>query len=108
MIRNIYVKFIQEVDKISNYIFRITEQENRNIKFLIFLHPFGTMVKIKDLDRNTIDNVKTYNSNQPVALMKNVKAGGLKYISGESFGLLRKGQFEEPVTQALECSDIFY
>jgi hypothetical protein len=104
----IYITFIQEIDKISNYIFNITEREKRNIKFLVFLHPFGTMIKIKDLDRHTIENVKNYNADQPHTVMKNVITGGAKYVFGESFGLLSKGQLGEPVVQALECSDIFY
>jgi hypothetical protein len=107
-IKNIYMKFIKEVGLISDYLFRLTEHEKRNIKFIVFFHPFGSIVKIKDLDRHTIDMVKNYNANQPHALMKNVYNGGLKYISGESFKLLRTGEFEEPIMNALECSDILY
>jgi hypothetical protein len=108
MIKDIYIKFIKEVDFISNYLFSITEQAKKNIKFLIFLYPFGSIIKIKDFDRNTIDNVKVYSPNQAHALMKNVNAGGIGYVAGDSLELLTRSQFKEPILQALECSDIFY
>jgi hypothetical protein len=108
MMKQIYMKFVKETDSISNYIFRIMEKEKRELKFLIFFHPFGSIIKIKDLDRNTIENVKNYNSTQPHTFMKNIKTGGLKYVCGESFNLLREGELKEPVLQALECSDVFY
>jgi hypothetical protein len=108
MMKRIYIKFIKEVGLISEYIFRIMEHYKRKIKFRIFFHPFGSIIKIKDLDRHTVESIENYHSTQPHAFMKNIKNKGLKYFSEESFSILKNSELEEPIGQALECSDMLY
>jgi hypothetical protein len=105
----LYATLVTEVDLVSNYIFRVLERERRQLKKIIaFIHPFGTMIKLKDMNMATDEKYNIYNPCQVQTFMRNVKTDGLKYLSSESLGILREGVNGEAVKNALECCDIFF
>jgi hypothetical protein len=107
-IKEIYANFINEVSNISTFLCNVIIKERRDISIKIFLHPFGSVMKIFDNDYKRSETFYNHNSTQVQSIMKNVKLEGLKYIGSEGLGLLESSIYKEPVDQALECCDILY
>jgi hypothetical protein len=103
----IYIHLIQEVSLLSEYLYRITEKERRRIKLMVFLHPFGVVTRLRDIDMAQEDKFIEYNPTQAQAFIKNIKTDGIKYISSEPLGIMLDGLNKEAVVNALDCCDIF-
>jgi hypothetical protein len=84
------------------------EKERRNINLIIFLHPFGSVIRIYDKNYHLSDLFYNHHSTQVQSVLKNIKTDGLKYIESEGLGLLQESVLHEPVEQALECCDTLY
>jgi hypothetical protein len=107
-IGSLYAKFIQEVSSVCMYLSHIIEKENQAFNIIIFLHPFGSVVRIIDKYRCLKELFFSHHSTQVQNIMKNVKAGGLKYIGSEGLGLLEESVLNKPVDHALTCCDAIY
>jgi hypothetical protein len=104
-IRNIYITLITEVGAACEYLFRVLEGEKRRLAIKVFLHPFGSVIRIHDYDRKIMDRFNNYNSTQIQSVMKSIRAGGvLGYISSEGLDILESCHIYKPVEQALENS----
>jgi hypothetical protein len=104
-IRNIYITLITEVGAACEYLFRILEAERRRLAIKVFLHPFGSVIRIHDYDREIIDRFNNYNSTQVQSVMKNIRAGGvLGYITSEGLNILECCHIYKPIEQAFENS----
>jgi hypothetical protein len=101
----IYSLLVMEVDRMSNYLFRVFERERRHLKIVVFLHPFGSVIKLIDMDMHREEKFNVYTTGQVQSLMKNVITDGVKYFGSESFGILRQGPKGEVMENALVCCD---
>jgi hypothetical protein len=107
-IRCIYINFIHEVNTICHYLSSIMEKEKRIFNIIVFLHPFGSVIRLNDKKYCQNESFYNHHSTQVQSIMKNVKTEGLRYIRSEGLGLLKSSTLNTPVDQALECCDILY
>jgi hypothetical protein len=105
--KSIYIHLIQEVGLLSEYLYRIVEKERRRIEVMIFLHPFGVVTRLRDIDMAYEEKFTEYNPNQAQTFIKNIRTDGIKYLSSESLDIMRRGINGEAVGNALDCCDIF-
>jgi hypothetical protein len=105
--KSIYIHLIQEVGLLSEYLYRIVEKEKRRIELMIFLHPFGVVTRLRDIDMAYEEKFTEYNPNQAQTFIKNIRTDGIKYLLSESLDIMRRGLNGEAVGNALDCCDIF-
>jgi hypothetical protein len=105
--RDIYCRLVKEAGRASEYIFRVLDKERRRLKILVFLHPFGSVIRLKDLDAAREERFSVYAPDQVQSFMKNAYTLGIKFLTGESLGILREGLNKDAVENALDCCDAF-
>jgi hypothetical protein len=106
-VRYIYGNLIKDIDKLCNCLFDVLEKEKKVVKIFVFLHPFGAVMRVKDINRMSSERFDVYSSNQVEELIKNVWAGGLKYIGGDGINILKESYMKDAFQDALDCCDLY-
>jgi hypothetical protein len=103
--KDLYCTLLTDVDRMCNYLFDVLEKEKKNLSIHTFLYPFGAVMTVKDNGKRSNEDFHIYNPNNVAEIMKNLVAGGMKYITSESSGILREGTFKKLYIDALESCD---
>lgn len=99
-IKEVYLSLCRGISKVAIMMKRLCEINKRNFRIYSFIGNGGSIVKIKDYDRNDVDSMYNSPSDLASCIMKNSINGGLNYLCSEEYHLV-KNLNSKPVTDEI-------